>query len=214
MGIHAQPLLNPIYRPHLSKGNRIGLFTGSFDPPHLGHLLVAEQARQSLGLDAIWWCITPINPLKIRTHNSLIKRFDLCKQIIDTKSRIHIPTLLEQDLAIKHSIFFLKRLKEQDNRKFVFIIGSDNLIKFHLWYDWHKIFRLIPIYVYPRHGSSMQYSSCVAGIRFKKYRTSLKHLKCKLTRIKQLKHPLWCVADGIASNRRSKLASRIIRKNA
>lgn len=211
MGIHALSSINSIYRSKLSKGSRIGLFAGSFDPPHNGHLLVAEQARKSLGLDAIWWNISTKNPLKIKTYNSLIKRYELCNNLLGDKVKLHIPSFLEHDLDIINTVNFLKKLRIHDNRMFVFIIGSDNFVEFHLWSKWQEIFNLIPIYVYPRYGSSMQFYSCTAGIKFKSFRKPLRLFKRSLTNIQRLKQPLWCMSDSMASNRRSQLASRLIR---
>ena len=68
--------------PHVEPGMRVGLFGGSFNPPHAGHELVADIALRRLKLDQLWWMVTPGNPLKSRNELApLAERIALCEKI-------------------------------------------------------------------------------------------------------------------------------------
>lgn len=133
-------------------GQRIGLMGGSFNPPHDGHLRVAETALKRLRLDAVWWLATPGNPLKsLAELPPLGDRIAACRRLVGTR-RI-VVTGLEADLGTSFSaatIAYL-RLRRPDVR-FVWVMGADNLAQFHRWRDWRWIASALPIAVVDRPG--------------------------------------------------------------
>jgi nicotinate-nucleotide adenylyltransferase len=141
--------------PHAERGMRIGLFGGSFNPPHAGHLLVAEIARRRLGLDRIWWLVTPGNPLKDHGHlRPLAERLQAVRALADGP-RTSV-TAFEAAHRIRYSAdtVDLLRLRRPDVR-FVWIMGADSLVTFHRWQDWRRITEALPIAVVDRPGSSL-----------------------------------------------------------
>ena len=133
-------------------GQRIGLMGGSFNPPHDGHLRVAETAMKRLRLDAVWWLVTPGNPLKSHAElPPLGDRIAACRRLVGQR-RI-VVTGLEADLGTSFSaatIAYL-RLRRPDVR-FVWVMGADNLALFHRWRDWRWIASALPIAVVDRPG--------------------------------------------------------------
>jgi nicotinate-nucleotide adenylyltransferase len=124
--IKAQP-------PYAAPGQVIGLLGGSFNPPHAAHRLISETALKRLGLDKVWWIVSPGNPLKNRAEQApLAERMVLCRQIAKNP-RIEI-TDFEADLPTPYTastIAFLKR--RSPLVRFVWIMGADNLASFHRW---------------------------------------------------------------------------------
>ncbi|OLP42695.1 nicotinic acid mononucleotide adenylyltransferase [Rhizobium oryziradicis] len=145
--------------PHTERGMAIGLFGGSFNPPHQGHVLVAEIALRRLGLDQLWWMVTPGNPLK--NHNGLAplsQRLALCEQIAEDP-RIKI-TAFERELGSSYTANTLAHVKRLNPHvHFVWVMGADNLKSFHHWQNWEKIATTFPIAVIDRPGATLSYLS-------------------------------------------------------
>ncbi|WP_376745764.1 nicotinate-nucleotide adenylyltransferase [Sinorhizobium psoraleae] len=145
--------------PHVESGMKVGLFGGSFNPPHEGHALVADTALRKLGLDQLWWIVTPGNPLK--NHNDLAplaERIALSEKIAPNP-RIKV-TAFEQALGQSYTARTLEivRARNRDVR-FVWVMGADNLKNFHRWQNWRKIVSTFPIAVVDRPGSTLAYLS-------------------------------------------------------
>jgi len=152
--------------PHVEDGMLVGLFGGSFNPPHEGHKLVAEIAIRRLGLDQLWWMVTPGNPLKSkRSLAPLTERIALSEQIAqDPKIRV---TAFEKTLGSTYTAQVLERIKARNGRvRFVWIMGADNLQDFHRWQNWQKIARTFPIAVIDRPGSTLSFLSSVMAKTF------------------------------------------------
>jgi nicotinate-nucleotide adenylyltransferase len=133
-----------------SREKRIGIFGGSFDPPHKGHLEISKLAIKKLSLDHIYWCITKKNPLKKKTFFSLTKRIKKCKTITNKISKIKIK-FFEYKIKSTNTIKLIKYLKTKNEKNILFlIIGSDNLIKFHKWKNWKLLPGLVKIVVFSR----------------------------------------------------------------
>ena len=141
--------------PHVERGMVIGLFGGSFNPPHPGHLLVAEIALRRLGLDQLWWLVTPGNPLKSRTElMPLAERLKACEQLA-TDPRIKV-TAFEKTLGTSYTARTLEFIRTRNpHAHFVWIMGADNLAGFHRWQRWQKIATTFPIAVIDRPGSTL-----------------------------------------------------------
>ncbi len=135
---------------------RIGLFGGSFNPPHAGHLHASQIALRRLRLDAVWWLVTPGNPLK--DGSALAPLDERLRASIALENHPHIQvTTLETHLGTRFTADTLKALVRLFPRiAFVWIMGGDNLASFHRWRDWRGIFRTMPIAVVARPGYAMK----------------------------------------------------------
>lgn len=156
--------------PHAESGNRIGIFGGSFNPPHSGHRLVAETALKRLQLDQVWWVVTPGNPLK--NHNGLSP---LEQRIELVACRARHPrmkvTAFEAVLGSSYTAQTVEMLRVlRPNLRFVWVMGADNLADFHRWKDWRSIARLVPIAVVDRPGASLSALSAPMAKAFEKQR--------------------------------------------
>ncbi|HEX2017829.1 MAG TPA: nicotinate-nucleotide adenylyltransferase [Aurantimonas sp.] len=141
--------------PHAEHGMTIGLFGGSFNPPHAGHLLVAEIARRRLRLDRIWWLVTPGNPLKDHGHlRPLAERLQAVRALADGPRTA--VTAFEAAHRIRYSADTVDLLRlRRPGIRFVWIMGADSLVTFHRWQDWRRITEALPIAVVDRPGSSL-----------------------------------------------------------
>ncbi|MFT5508424.1 MAG: nicotinate-nucleotide adenylyltransferase [Hyphomicrobiaceae bacterium] len=132
-------------------GQRVGLLGGSFNPPHEAHRLITSIALRRLQLDAVWWIVTPGNPLK--SHNELAplaERLDLCRDMVNGDPRIKI-TAFERDLPSAYTAATLAFLRlRHPGVHFVWLMGADNLATMHLWEQWRSIAGMIPIAVVDR----------------------------------------------------------------
>ncbi|MBA5777045.1 nicotinate-nucleotide adenylyltransferase [Stappia sp. F7233] len=149
--------------PHAEAGNRIGLFGGSFNPPHSGHRQVAETALKRAGLDQVWWLVTPGNPLK--DHGNLApleSRIDAVARLA-AHPRMRV-TAFEATLGTSYTasvIATLRRLRPA--LRFVWIMGADSLASFHRWQRWKSIAEGVPMLVVDRPGASMAALSAPAA---------------------------------------------------
>lgn len=142
--------------PRHAPGMRIGLFGGTFNPPHLGHRLASMIALKRLQLDAVWWLVTPGNPLK---ENSglppLAVRMEAARRVAD-HPRI-VVTGLEADIGTRFTFDTIDYLRKRcAGVRFVWIMGADNLRSFHRWQRWREITQLVPIAVIDRPQSTLK----------------------------------------------------------
>lgn len=134
--------------PQAHHGMRIGLYGGSFDPAHSGHRHAAETAQKTLGLDRVWWLVTPQNPLKPKA-TPLAQRLASARSV--ARGRRHVITDIESRLGVQYTVGTLRALKRRyPGARFVLIVGGDVLGDMHRWRDWRTIFRLVPIAVVAR----------------------------------------------------------------
>ena len=131
---------------------RIGLLGGSFNPAHLGHRRVSLAAMRRLGLDEVWWLVSPGNPLKpARGMAPLAARYASARQMA-RRSRIR-PTFIEAQLGTRYTADTLRALvRRYPSHRFVWLMGADNLAQFHRWRDWRRIAAMVPIAVATRPG--------------------------------------------------------------
>jgi len=153
--------------PPTSPGLRIGLFGGSFNPPHEGHRLVAETALRRLGLDRIWWLVTPGNPLKENTGlPTQARRMAEVRALVGQDPRM-VVTGIEAAIGTRYTeqtIRFLVRRCPQV--RFVWLMGADNLASFHRWKNWKAIAVNVPMAVIDRPGSTLRAASSPAARMF------------------------------------------------
>ena len=143
----------------------IGLLGGSFDPPHKGHLFISLEAKKILKLEEIWWIVTAQNPLKISKPATYKERIKNCKNIT-RNFPIKIKEIEKQigsDYSYKTINYILNHYK---NIKFFWLMGADNLISFHKWQNWQKIFNNISIVIFKRHGYNIKALKSIASKRF------------------------------------------------
>jgi nicotinate-nucleotide adenylyltransferase len=135
-------------------GLRIGLLGGSFNPAHSGHLYVSETALKRLHLDAVWWLVSPGNPLKPEAGMApFAKRLQGARAIAKGYPRIHVSGL-EQALGTRYTVDTVAALERRFPKiRFVWLMGSDNLAQFSRWRRWQELARKIPIAVVQRPGS-------------------------------------------------------------
>ena len=132
----------------------VGLFGGSFNPPHEGHRLVAETALRRLGLTRIWWIVTPGNPLK--NHDGLAaldRRIALVRQFAPTA---HADvTAFEARYKVRFTADTLALIqRRRPGMRIVWIMGADSMATFHRWQEWRTIAETVPIAVVDRPGKT------------------------------------------------------------
>ena len=175
----------------MSKKNFIGILGGTFDPPHKGHLFISNYAMKRLDLGEVWWIVTKKNPLKFGSDN-FKKRLKSVKSFLLNRN-IKIVEIHNEKKNI-YTIDVLEYLfRKYPNRKFVWIMGVDNMKYFHLWKDWKKIFYNIPIAIFDRPFYSLSISKAKATLHFKEDKIS-----SKLSRyLKFMKTPSWSFISGL-----------------
>ena len=131
---------------------RIGLLGGSFNPAHGGHRRISLHAVRRLGLDEVWWLVSPGNPLKGEAGMAPLAARLVSARRAARRAPIR-PTAIEQQLGTRYTIDTLRILLRRYPRcRFLWLMGADNLAQFHRWRDWRKIAALVPIAVVTRPG--------------------------------------------------------------
>lgn len=152
---------------------RIGLLGGSFNPAHGGHRRISLFALEALGLDEVWWLVSPGNPLKPKQGMApLAARFS---SAVEQARRAPIRvTAIERELGTRFTIDTLAALKRRYPKvQFVWLMGSDNLAQFHQWRDWRGIARSMPIAVIARPGYDGAAIASPAMAWLRRYSTSI-----------------------------------------
>ena len=132
---------------------RIGLLGGSFNPAHRGHRHISLQAMRALGLDQVWWLVSPGNPLKegakdMAAHDA---RFASAERM-SRRARIHVSDF-ESEEGTRYTVDTVRALKlRHPEHRFIWLLGSDTLPNFHKWRDWRGLAREVPIAVIRRPG--------------------------------------------------------------
>ena len=134
----------------IRSNNKIGIFGGSFDPPHRGHLEISKIAINKLSLAKLYWCVTKKNPFKNKTLFSLSDRVKQSKEITKKINKIEIKSF-DKKIKSTNTIDLIKYLRRINKKNSLFlIIGSDNLINFHKWKEWKMLTELTKIVVFSR----------------------------------------------------------------
>ncbi|MGE0502316.1 MAG: nicotinate-nucleotide adenylyltransferase [Rhizobiaceae bacterium] len=192
--------------PHVERGMAVGLFGGSFNPPHAGHALVAEIALRRLELDQLWWMVTPGNPLKSKRELApLDERIGLSERVA-RDPRIKV-TAFEAAHHVRYTADTLALVKARNpGVDFVWIMGADGLRDFHRWQRWREIALTFPIAVIDRPGSTLSFLSSVVAKTFDYARLDEKDAP----RLARMRAPAWTFIHGP----RSSLSSTALRKAA
>lgn len=129
-----------------------GLLGGSFNPAHGGHRAISLNAIDALGLDELWWLVSPGNPLKPAKGMAPLPARLASAQRMARRSPIRA-TGIEAELGTRYTVDTLKKLvRRYPDRQFIWIMGADNLAQLPQWRDWRGIARLMPIAVIARPG--------------------------------------------------------------
>ncbi len=160
----------PVRVPRHAPGMRIGLFGGSFNPPHEGHLLASKIALSRLHLDRVWWLVTPGNPLKQNDGlPELAQRMALARELA-SDPRIDI-TDFEAQIGTRFTYDTISWLvKRCPGVEFVWIMGADNLAGFQRWQRWREIAGMVSIAVIDRPGSTLKALQSRGGQWLSRYR--------------------------------------------
>lgn len=129
------------------------LLGGSFNPAHSGHKRISLFAAEALGTDEVWWLVTPGNPLKEGAKDMAPLRTRLKSAKLMAQRSIIRPTAIEYALGTRYTVDTLAELvRRYPNRRFIWLMGADNLVQFPQWRDWRRIARMMPIAVIARPG--------------------------------------------------------------
>jgi nicotinate-nucleotide adenylyltransferase len=150
--------------PKAEPGMRVGLFGGSFNPPHEGHELVALQCLRRLALDKVWILVTPGNPLKDHAHLAPLEtRMAAARQVMN-HPQLEV-TGFEAAHGFSYTFETLSFLTTKHPAvKFVWIMGADSLMSFDHWERWHDIAQLMPMAVYARPGATFRATQSPAAV--------------------------------------------------
>jgi nicotinate-nucleotide adenylyltransferase len=190
--------------PRIAPGMRIGLYGGSFNPPHAGHRHVSLMALKRLGLDRIWWVVTPGNPLKDpgELASTALRVAEARK--IASHPRIDVTTF-EETIGARYTVDTLAYLKRRHpGVRFVWIMGADNLASFHRWRGWRSIARMMPIAVIDRPGWTLKAARSRTAISL----ASKRIRESEAPELPRRKPPVWVFLHGP----RSHLSSTALRR--
>lgn len=134
---------------------KIGLFFGSFNPIHIGHLVIAEYMVEFTNLDKVWFVISPQNPLKPQ-HSLLAEtqRLQMVRSAIEFDNRFKASNIEFSLPKPSYTINTLAHIKEKyPKQEFALIMGADNITTLHKWKNYEQLLDNYEIYVYPRKES-------------------------------------------------------------
>jgi len=174
---------------------RIGLFGGTFDPPHEAHLGATLLAMKRLKLDRVWWLVTPGNPLKnTRGLAPLAARLKAARALTH-HPRIDV-TGIEAVIKTRYTYDTIQWLKARCPRvHFIWIMGADNLRSFHRWQRWREIAKLVPFVVVDRLGPSLYAGASAAGQALRDARIA----EHNAVALPSHKPPAWTFLHGLKS---------------
>lgn len=133
----------------LMPGMAVGLYGGTFDPPHDGHRHVARTALRHLGLDRIWWLPSPGNPFKPHPPAPIDERISRIKAFAPQPRQV--ASDLEARLGTKRTIALLRHLQTRHPRvRFIWVMGADGLAELHHWTAWREVVARVPLCVIAR----------------------------------------------------------------
>ena len=132
---------------------RIGLLGGSFNPAHRAHRRMSIAAMERLGLDEVWWLVSPGNPLKSKAKDMAPFAARLASaRSMARRSRIRVSDFEERE-GTRYTVDTLSRLQQRWPRhRFIWLMGEDTVAQFHQWRRWRDLARMVPIAVVSRPG--------------------------------------------------------------
>ena len=131
---------------------RVGLLGGSFNPAHRGHRRISLAAIRALGLDEVWWLVSPGNPLKPAKGMAPYEARFRSAQAMARRARIRVSDF-EIRAGTRYTIDTIRAVKQRyPGVKFIWLMGGDTVAQFHQWKDWRKLAESLPIAVISRPG--------------------------------------------------------------
>ncbi|MGH6882409.1 nicotinate-nucleotide adenylyltransferase [Hypericibacter sp.] len=171
---------------------RVGLLGGSFNPAHEGHRQISLTALHRLGLDEVWWLVSPQNPLKPEAGMAPLAERMATARAVARDPRIRV-TDIETRLGTRFTADTLEKLtRRYPGHGFVWLMGADNLLQIHKWRDWQRIFHLLPVAVLARPSYSLKALSAPAAQRFLRSRWPERLGR----RLVQAEPPAWLLIHG------------------
>ena len=170
MDRHDPDLLPASIRTLAAAGGRIGLLGGSFNPAHEAHVHISLVAMRRLGLDAVWWLVSPQNPLKSVSGMAPLARRLQQARAVAQHPRLHV-SAPEVGLGTRYTADTVVALRAQfPLARLAWLMGGDSMTHFHHWHDWPRIARAVPLVVVARPGHTVRALSSVAGQRLRSWR--------------------------------------------
>ena len=155
--------------PVAYRGQAIGLLGGSFDPAHAGHVHITREALKRFALDRVWWLVSPGNPLKAAGPAPLARRMAAARAVMD-HPRVSV-TDIEARLGTRYTAETLAELQAlYPGRRFVWLMGADNLAQLDRWERWQEIMERVPVGVIARPGSRIAARMSKAAARYQRWR--------------------------------------------
>ncbi len=149
---------------------RIGLLGGSFNPAHEGHVYISREALKRLQLDAVWWLVSPQNPLKTPGEMAPLAERTAHARTLARDPRIRVTTI-EARLGTRYTVDTIARLRQRfPAARFVWLMGSDNLAQMPQWRRWTQIFNTVSIAVFARETYDFEALAGVAALRYRAHR--------------------------------------------
>jgi len=174
--------------PYVMAGQRVGLYGGSFNPPHQGHKALAETALRRLGLDQIWWMVTPGNPLKDKEALKPLEERIVQSRALIRHPRIHI-TGFEAGMRTTCSAKIVSLIRRRHKQvHFVWLMGADNLKNFHLWQHWRTMADTISLAIIDRPGVTFAALASPAARALSRFRLPPSHAR----QLSLMPAPAWC----------------------
>jgi nicotinate-nucleotide adenylyltransferase len=166
---------------------RIGLLGGSFNPAHAGHRHISLQALRCLGLDEVWWLVTPQNPLKPLAGTAPLAERIANAQKVAAHPRIRVSGL-EAWLGTCYTADTLAMLVRRfSGARFIWLMGADNLLQISRWDRWEAIFRTVVVAVFDRSPYSYKSLAGKAARRFARHRLPVR----RVGRLTGMTPPAW-----------------------
>ena len=189
----------------VTDNQKIGILGGSFNPAHDGHIEISNYAIKKFDLDFIWWVISPKNPLK--KYDRLYdfnERLSKASNIVQTNKII--VTEIEKKIGSQYTIGTINyATRKYPKSKFIWIMGADNAMDFHLWKEWERILNMVPIAIIDRPKASLDVTSSLFATKYRKYRIDEADARI----IFNLKKPRWIYLH----NKLNESSSSEIRRN-
>ncbi|MEQ1930862.1 MAG: nicotinate-nucleotide adenylyltransferase [Parvularculaceae bacterium] len=156
--------------PQRHDHSAVGLLGGSFNPAHGGHREISLLALKRLQLDAVWWLVTPANPLKeMGAYAPYEERLKQARRMAD-HPRIVVSNF-EERKGLQYTVDTILMLQELwPQMRFVWLMGADGFATFDQWKDWRRIFSLLPIAVFARPGYEAAAAESEAAREFSAFR--------------------------------------------
>lgn len=176
--------------PNARAGQVIGLLGGSFDPAHAGHAHISREALKRFGLDAVWWLVSPGNPLKQHGPAPMSERVAHARAVVN-HPRVTV-TDVEAQLGTRYTAQTIAALQQRYHaQRFVWLMGADNLAQLHLWQDWQEIVARVPMGILARPGQRISARMSRAATLYAPYRISARQSQL----LARADPPAWCFVN-------------------